>query len=233
MTIGGVPPLINKPWFINPGLTLDGFVDVCRLGWPKNWSFIIMFSFYGWTWELGGSFSDKPGDVPKLTVEIYQLAVDSFTSEQKLTTKPIQSSLEFGSSAGAGCIASPKSGTGCGNGPAGSYLASAANCACGAGLATETSQAVNDVDGWWWLASRASSNQTARFWGHIDIHRPCGDLKGLSRTKWRSQLHLTKWLCAEVPAKTTLSPALMHFTRSMMVQGWICLHAEVLPEMVY
>ena len=22
MTIGGVPPLINKPWFINPGLTL-------------------------------------------------------------------------------------------------------------------------------------------------------------------------------------------------------------------
>jgi len=76
--------------------------------------------------------------------------IHAFAShEQKLTTKPIQSSLEFGSSPGAtGCIASPKSGTGCGvAGPAG-YLASAANCACGAGLATETSQAVNDVDGW-------------------------------------------------------------------------------------
>ena len=37
MTIGGVPPLINKPWFINPGLTLRGMPcikgDRRCLGW--------------------------------------------------------------------------------------------------------------------------------------------------------------------------------------------------------
>lgn len=188
----GVAALLLLALGVAPGFLLpearhlcsvDGFVDVLY-----NWlaqKLIVhhhVFRLMAELGSLGAHFQTNPEMFLswQLINQHNQLAVYSFTSEQKLTTKPIQSSLEFGSSPGAtGCIASPKSGTGCGvAGPAG-YLASAANCACGAGLATETSQAVS-CEWCGWLASRASSNQTARFWGHIDIHRPCGDLKGLS-----------------------------------------------------
>ena len=49
MTIGGVPPLINKPWFINPGLTLlkllTGHVSCQDIGIRETLGGLVLAGF--------------------------------------------------------------------------------------------------------------------------------------------------------------------------------------------